>query len=85
MYQKILSVLETPADDDSTSMEREWPGKLIMQGENLVFRPDSPFVKGKTYLVETMLNTQFAGSGDVTRSEIGHQIKKQQKMLKYPK
>ncbi|HTM97277.1 MAG TPA: hypothetical protein VL088_00970 [Pedobacter sp.] len=83
LYQKVVSVLETPADDDSTSMEREWPGKLSMQGEDLVFRPDSPFIKGKSYLLETILNTQFAGKGDITRSEIGHQVKRQQKILKF--
>src|SRR5215217_2453271 len=65
MYQKVLSVLETPAEDDSITMEREWPGKLNMTGENLVFVPDSPFVKGKTYLVETYLNMSF---GDVEQA-----------------
>ena len=80
-YQKLVSVLQTPADDDSTSMEIAWPGKLIMQGDTLVFTPDSTFKKGKTYLVETMLNTHFAIKKEVLRSEVGHTVKPQQKIL----
>lgn len=81
MYQKLVTVLETPADDDSTSMEREWPGKLSMVADNVVFAPDSPFLKGKTYLVETLLGMKFAAPSDVMRSEVGHLSKKQQKVL----
>lgn len=82
MYQKLLSVLQTPGENDSTEMEIEWPGKLSMKGDQLVFTPDTPFRKGKTYLVETMINAQFASKKDVLRSEVGHQVKPQQKMLK---
>ena len=81
MYQNLLSVLQTPADNDSTSMEIEWPGKLSMQGDQLIFTPDTAFKKGKAYLVETMLNAQFASKKEILRSEVGHQIKLQQKIL----
>lgn len=80
-YQQLVSVLQTPAEDDSTSMETEWPGKLSIKGDSLWFVPASPFVKGKNYLVETMLNTQFASGGDIVRSKVGHAVKPQQQIL----
>ena len=81
-YQKLVTVLQTPADDDSTSMEVEWPGKLSIKEDHLVFTPNSPFIKGKTYLVETILNTQFASGEDIIKDRVGTQIKPQQQTLK---
>lgn len=80
-YQQLVSVLQTPADDDSTSMEIEWPGKLSIKGDSLWFRPQQPFVKGKNYLVETILNTQFASGSDIVKSKVGHAVKPQQQIL----
>lgn len=81
-YQKLVTVLQTPADDDSTSMEVEWEGKLSLKGDELLFTPNLPFVKGKSYLVETILNTQFASGEDIIKDKIGTQIKPQQQTLK---
>ena len=81
-YQKLVTVLQTPADDDSTSMEIEWKGKLSLKGDELLFTPNSPFVKGKTYLVETILNSQFASGEDIIKDNVGTQIKPQQQTLK---
>ena len=41
-YQKLVTVLQTPADDDSTSMEVEWKGKLSLKGDELLFTPNLP-------------------------------------------
>lgn len=82
MYQKLVSVLETPADDDSTSMEREWPGKLSMQGDKVVFKPDSPFLKGKTYLIETKLNMSFGEIEQVMKGKMNTTMSYQQQLLK---
>lgn len=81
-YQNIVSVLQTPGDDDSTSMEIEYAGDLAINGENLVFTPKKPFEKGKVYLVETMINAQFAKSEEIIKSEVGRQLKAQQQILK---
>ena len=80
-YQKLVSVLQTPADDDSISMELECPGHLMLEKDQLVFLPDTPFVKGKHYLVETLVNTHFGGKKDVLTSDVGHRLKAQQKVL----
>lgn len=81
MYQKLVSVLQTPAEDDSVSMEMDWPGTLSVAGDSLVFIPNKPFVKGKNYLVETMINSKFASGADILKSDVGHSLKPQQKTL----
>ena len=82
MYQKLVAVLETPADDDSVSMEREWPGKLTMIADTVVFIPDRPFLKGGTYLVETKLNMSFADIEQVIKGKMRTTMNFQQQLLK---
>lgn len=82
MYQKLVSVLATPADDDSLSMEREWLGKLTMKSDEVVFTPDSPFLKGKTYLVQTQLNMSFADIEQVLKGQMRTTMNFQQQTLK---
>ena len=81
-YQSLETVLHTAADDDSTSMETEWPGKLTIVEDHLLFTPNLPFVRGKTYLVETILNTQFASGEDIVKGSMNAQIKPRQQVLK---
>ncbi|RZK60569.1 MAG: hypothetical protein EOO91_00840 [Pedobacter sp.] len=81
-YQKLVSVLQTPAEDDSTSMEIEWPGRLNVAGDSLIFTPTLPFEKKKEYLVETILNAQFASGKDIVKSKVGFKVKAQQQILK---
>ena len=81
-YQNLVSVLQTPVEDDSTSMEMEWPGKLSVANDQLVFTPKLPFVKGKTYLVETMISAEFASGKDIVKSKVGYKVKPQQQLLK---
>ena len=81
-YQKLVSVVETPSDDDSISMERDWPGKLMMKEDNAVFTPDSPFLKGKTYLVETQLNMSFGDLEQMVKGNVRARMNFQQQVLK---
>ncbi len=81
-YQQLVTVLQTPQDDDSTSMEIEWKGKLNIEGNELVFTPAFPFVKGKTYLIETIINSHFANGEDIISGKVGTHIKSQQQTLK---
>lgn len=81
-YQKLVSVLQTPGEDDSTSMEIDWPGKLSVIGDSLIFTPNLPFVRKKEYLVETILNAQFASGKDIIKSKVGFKVKAQQQALK---
>ncbi|TCC93542.1 hypothetical protein EZ428_01870 [Pedobacter frigiditerrae] len=80
-YQKLVSVLRTPAEDDSTSMEIEWPGKLSVAGDSLIFTPNFPFERKKVYLVETILNAHFASGKEIIKSKVGFKVKAQQQIL----
>lgn len=80
--QNLVSVLQTPVDDDSTSMEMDWPGKLNITDHQLIFTPQSPFVKGKAYLVETIISGEFASGKDIIESKVGYKVKPQQQLLK---
>ncbi|MES2417818.1 MAG: hypothetical protein V4541_06495 [Bacteroidota bacterium] len=80
-YQSLVTVLETPAENDSIGIEREWPGKLSMEGDKLIFKPDSPFIKGKDYLVETVINVSFANAEKVIKGNMKRSLKAQQEIL----
>ena len=81
-YQKLVTVLQTPADNDSTSMEMEWEGELSLKGNELIYTPKNSFIKGKTYLVETILNAKFASGEDMIKDRVGIQIRPLQQILK---
>lgn len=81
-YQQLVSVLQTPADDDSVSIENKFPGKLTVTADSLIFIPNHPFIKGKSYLVQTIVNTQFASANDIIKNNVGHKVKPQQQVLK---
>ena len=81
-YQNLVTVLETPAEDDSASVEREWPGKLNMKGNEVIFTPYRPFLKGKTYLVETKLNMSFGDIEHVLKGKMSTSMNFQQQLLK---
>lgn len=82
MYQKLVTVLITPSDDDSLTIEKEWPGGLSMKGNELEFKPDSPFVKGKSYLVSTMLNASFGSVEEIIKGQMGTSLNAQEQVLK---
>lgn len=81
-YQKLVTVLITPAEDDSVTMEKEWPGQLRMKGDELEFVPDSSFVKGKHYLVTTIINVSFADAEKVIKGGMGTSLHAQEQVLK---
>ncbi len=57
---ELVVVMETPGEDDSVTMEKEWSGKWSFSGDHLRFEPLQSFEKGKSYRVETILGTSFA-------------------------
>ncbi|WP_442589780.1 hypothetical protein ACSBL2_00830 [Pedobacter sp. AW31-3R] len=59
-FSSVLTVLDTPAEDDSLGMEVAVPGRLLLKDSVIIFQPKEPFVPGKNYLVVSYLNS---GSG----------------------
>ncbi|RZL39878.1 MAG: hypothetical protein EOP00_27360 [Pedobacter sp.] len=77
LSNELFSVIEMSAE----SMEKEIVGKTFIKDNTLTFVPDSPLVKGKTYLVQTLLNSSFGKTADILKSDVGRTIKRQEKIL----
>lgn len=56
-------------------------GSLIVENKALIFTPHQPFVKGTTYVVQTVLNSSFGKTKDILKSDLGHTPKLQEKKL----
>lgn len=79
--QRLVSVVQLIADDDSTGMEVVYPGTLEMKNDSLFFMPEQPFVKGKSYQVQTPVGSWFGGTDDVLKGDMGKQLKQQTVIL----
>ena len=60
---KSLAVFIKTEDEDLQDLERPFSGKYTLEKNSIVFLPDIPFLKGKSYLVEVYLQNP---SGDVS-------------------
>jgi hypothetical protein len=56
-------------------------GKVQIESDTLVFIPVTAFVKGKTYLVSTPLNSSFGNGKAVLQGEVNYRMAPQQKLL----
>ena len=60
---------------------KEVPGRLRMLDKKMLFLPDSPFEKGKSYLVSTPLNASFGDAGQVLKGEVRYHLQPQEVLL----
>lgn len=81
VLKDLISVLQTPSENDSLIREEAIPGQIIVKDSSLVFSPIRPFVKGREYLVITHLNIQFAKPEEIIKGKLSYTIKPQQKVL----
>lgn len=81
-YNRILSVMETPSDDDSVSVEKPLPGKVRVTDSTVVFEPLTPFVPGKSYRVVSYMNVKFAGASMIWSGKLNQGVKSNQVLLK---
>ena len=77
----FITVLLTPGDQDSLQTEEEISGKVMVIGDSIVFSPSKPFLKGKTYLVESYVGVKFADAGKLFKGSIKHNLEPQQQIL----
>lgn len=75
----LISVTERNGDE--AGQEKSVDGEIIIKGNDVVFVPKTTFLKGKQYLVETILNSSFGKTTDILKSDVGRTIKRQQKIL----
>lgn len=78
----LVTVLIKPGDLDSLQDELEVPGKVKFLGDSLVFNPDLPFAKGKTYLVESYIGVKFATVGNLISGNGKQNLQAQRQTLK---
>jgi len=77
----FMSVLLTPGEQDSLQTEEEVSGKTEVAGDSLVFNPKKPFLKGKTYLIESYIGVQFVTTGELLKGGVKHNLQPQQQIL----
>jgi len=81
-YKEILSVLQTPAEDDSTSMELPFPGKVEVNDSTVIFKPAAPFAAGRSYLVISFMNVKFGNTSAALTGKLNYSVKPNQVILK---
>lgn len=59
-FTEIMSVLETPGENDSIGREQAITGRIQVMDSIIVFSPTRPFVRGKDYIVISYINSKFA-------------------------
>lgn len=79
--ETLISVVQLIAEDDSTGMEQVCPGVLTVKKDQLLFIPEQPFVKGKSYQVQTLIGSRFGATGDILSGNVGSRIKQQSVVL----
>lgn len=78
----LITVLETPGENDTTGMEHPLKGEIKATDSTVVFTPEAGFVKGKTYLVSSYLNVKFADSKMLWSGKLGKDVKPREDELK---
>lgn len=80
-FKTLVSVLETPNEQDTAFQEKTLEGKFKITDTALVFIPIAPFVKGRDYLVITHLNTRFGDVKTLLKGDLKPGVQPQQKLL----
>jgi len=81
VLNNLISVLQTPSERDTSIMEALVPGTILTGDTEIVFKPDSPFVKGRDYLVITHMNIRFGDAEKIAKSKLSFTVKPLQKLL----
>ncbi|MCX2433148.1 hypothetical protein [Pedobacter sp. GR22-10] len=78
----LISVILKPGDLDSLQDDIEVPGKVKIAGDSVIFVPEQPFQKNKSYLVENYIGVNFAGMDNLLNGSARHNLQPQKQILK---
>ncbi|MFW0718115.1 hypothetical protein [Pedobacter sp. N23S346] len=78
----LISVILKPGDLDSLQDDIEVSGKVKVTGDSVVFMPEQPFQKDKSYLVENYIGIKFAGLSNLLNGTARHNLQPQKQILK---
>ncbi|WP_157263352.1 hypothetical protein [Pedobacter sp. R20-19] len=79
---QLFTVLIKPGEQDSLQDETLVHGKIKLIGDSIVFKPDLPFVKGKDYVVESLIGVEFATVEKLILSQVKQSLQPQRQTLK---
>ncbi|MFD2284780.1 hypothetical protein GJU39_12445 [Pedobacter petrophilus] len=79
---ELISVLLKPGELDSLQDDIVVPGKVIVTGDSVVFVPEQPFQKNKSYRVENYIGIKFAGLSNLLNGTARHNLQPQKQILK---
>ncbi|MCZ4223768.1 hypothetical protein [Pedobacter rhodius] len=78
----FMAVILIPGETDSLQDEKIISGRTIMQGDSVTFKPETPFVKNKIYLVESYIGVSFADKNKLFTGTIKHNLEPHRQILK---
>ena len=78
----LISVILKPGDLDSLQDDIEVPGKVKLAGDSVIFVPEQPFKKNRSYLVENYIGIKFAGLSNLLNGTARHNLQPQKQLLK---
>lgn len=81
VLNELISVLQTPSERDTGIKEMPVPGNIKITDSNIVFNPDTLFVKGRDYLVITHLNSSFGDARKIMEGKLSNKVKPLQTLL----
>lgn len=81
VLNELISILQTPSERDTGIKELPIPGHIEITDSNIVFNPDTLFVRGRDYLVITHLNSSFGDASKIMEGKLSNKVKPLQKLL----
>jgi hypothetical protein len=81
VVQRMVQVVASPKEGDTSSQEQLVPGKIAADSLSLVFKPVKPFEKGKRYMVLTFINSKFGDLQSLIQSKTKFSMAPNQKIL----
>lgn len=79
---QLVSVWMHPGELDSLQDDLPVEGTCKVYGDSLVFIPSITFEKGKTYVVESFINVEFANAGKLISGAAKYNLQPQRQSLK---
>jgi len=78
----LISVIALPGELDSLQDEIAVKGNYALRGDSIIFKPNQPFIKNKTYLIESFIGAEFATVNKLILGTIKQNLQPQKEILK---
>lgn len=81
VVQRMVQVVVSPEEGDTSSRDQLVPGKIVVDSLSLIFKPSMPFEKGKRYMVLTFINSKFGDLQSLIQNKTKFSMAPNQKIL----